>query len=113
MAQHAEALMPEEDADVLNIGFGLGLVDGYLQKRRPRSHTIIEAHPDVIAEIRRRGWLNRPRVFVREGRWQNVVRDLPDESFDAIFIDTWKETYTDIRALFEHLPRLLIPLWDD
>jgi hypothetical protein len=31
--------------DVLNIGFGLGLVDEEIQKHKPRSHTIVEAHP--------------------------------------------------------------------
>lgn len=31
--------------DVLNVGFGLGLVDEEIQKHKPRSHTIVEAHP--------------------------------------------------------------------
>jgi type IV protein arginine methyltransferase len=33
--------------DVLNVGFGMGIVDSAIQRRAPRTHTIIEAHPDV------------------------------------------------------------------
>ena len=38
--------------DVLNVGFGLGLVDTAIQSNEPRSHTIIEAHPDVLRKVR-------------------------------------------------------------
>lgn len=37
--------------DVLNVGFGLGLVDSAIQSNKPRSHTIIEAHPDVLRKV--------------------------------------------------------------
>lgn len=37
--------------DVLNVGFGLGLVDRAIQSNQPRSHTIIEAHPDVLRKV--------------------------------------------------------------
>jgi len=37
--------------DVLNVGFGLGLVDTAIQSNNPRSHTIIEAHPDVLRKV--------------------------------------------------------------
>lgn len=37
--------------DVLNVGFGLGLVDMAIQSKNPRSHTIIEAHPDVLRKV--------------------------------------------------------------
>lgn len=107
MQRHAEALLPEDGASVLNVGFGLGLVDGYFQARRPASHHIIEAHPDVWKEIRRQGWSERLGVIVHEGRWQDVICNLPDQSFDAIFFDTWKETYVEVREFFEHVPRLL------
>jgi len=109
MERHAAALAPEPGADVLNVGFGLGLVDGCLQSRGPRTHAIIEAHSDVQAELRARGWHERPGVTVHLGKWQDVVGSLPDGSFDAIFWDTWKETYIDILGFFAHLPRLLKP----
>lgn len=31
----------------LNVGFGMGIVDGEIMKHIPASHTIIEAHPQV------------------------------------------------------------------
>ena len=37
--------------DVLNVGFGLGLVDLAIQSNNPRSHTIVEAHPDVLRKV--------------------------------------------------------------
>jgi len=32
---------------VLNIGFGMGIVDNALQRRKPSRHVIVEAHPAV------------------------------------------------------------------
>lgn len=36
---------------MLNVGFGLGLVDSAIQMHTPKSHTIIEAHPDVLQKV--------------------------------------------------------------
>lgn len=40
-----------QGGDVLNVGFGLGLVDRAIQSNQPASHTIIEAHPDVLRKV--------------------------------------------------------------
>lgn len=109
MQKHAEVLLPTPGGAVLNVGFGLGLVDGYLQSRQPKAHTIIEAHPDVLAELTRRGWTEKEGVRIRAGRWQDVVGDLPAGSFDAIYWDTWQESYIDLREFIGHVPRLLKP----
>jgi len=45
---------------VLNIGFGMGIVDGALQRRRPGRHVIVEAHPAVIKKKSR----NAPRPLL-------------------------------------------------
>ena len=50
MEAHAEAVC-SSGGDVLNVGFGMGMVDTAIQRRRPRSHTIIEAHPDVYRHM--------------------------------------------------------------
>lgn len=56
MERHADVLFEISEGrtdcsdtgkDVLNIGFGLGIIDEEIQKRNPKSHTIIEAHPDM------------------------------------------------------------------
>jgi hypothetical protein len=52
-----------------------------------RSHTIIEAHPAVLARMRAEGWMSKPNVRVVEGRWQDVLPQL--ETYDGIFFDTY------------------------
>ena len=47
MEAHAERLCATK-GDVLNVGFGMGIVDGAIAARAPRSHVIIEAHPEVL-----------------------------------------------------------------
>jgi type IV protein arginine methyltransferase len=49
MKRHAEIICPTKGLHVLNVGFGMGIIDSYIQERHePASHTIIEAHPDVV-----------------------------------------------------------------
>ena len=106
MEAHAEALCVR-DGDVLNVGFGMGLVDDAIQRRQPKSHTIIEAHPQIHARMIDEGWDRRPGVRVLCGRWQDVIEDL--SGFDAVFFDTYGEHYSDLQDFHRHLPRLLKP----
>ena len=49
----SERAVGRDGLDVLNIGFGLGLFDEAVRRRHtPRSHTIVEAHPDVLRHPR-------------------------------------------------------------
>lgn len=54
---------------------------------QPRSHTIIEAHPDVLQRMRELGWDKKPGVRILAGRWQDVIGEL--EEYDGIFFDTY------------------------
>ena len=65
MEVHAQ-LLEVEGRDVLNVGFGMGIVDGAIQRRNPRTHTIVEAHPQVLARMRAEGWYDKPGVRVIE-----------------------------------------------
>ena len=50
-------------AAVLNVGFGMGIVDTAIQRQEPDSHIIVEAHPQVVE--RAREWAkNRTNVQV-------------------------------------------------
>lgn len=40
---------------------------------QPRSHTIIEAHPDVYKYACSQGWDKKPGVRLVQGRWQDVI----------------------------------------
>ncbi|KAJ3410893.1 hypothetical protein HDV05_003111 [Chytridiales sp. JEL 0842] len=105
MKRHADVIAPTECLDVLNVGFGLGLIDTYLQERRPKTHTIIEAHPDVYAKMIADGWDKKEGVRILFGRWQDVIHDL--ETYDGIFFDTFGEYYEDLKEFHDLLPNIL------
>lgn len=106
MIHHAKDICWNK-GDVVNIGFGMGIIDTEIQKHEPHSHTIIEAHPDVYNHMIRCGWDTKPGVRVIFGRWQDVIDDLGP--FDGIFFDTYGEYYEDMQMLHTRLPRLLKP----
>ncbi|ORZ17958.1 arginine N-methyltransferase 2, partial [Absidia repens] len=106
MVEHAKVMCPKEGLDVLNVGFGLGLIDMELQKYKPRHHYIIEAHPDVFAHMKKLGWDQKPGVTILFGRWQDVVPTLTN-TFDGIFFDTYGEFYDDLRAFHDAVPNIL------
>ena len=110
MEAHAERLCATK-GDVLNVGFGMGIVDGAIAARAPRSHVIIEAHPEVLARMRRDGWYERAGVRVCEGAWQDVLPKLIAEGvqLDAAYFDTYGERDADMRAFHAALPKLLRP----
>jgi hypothetical protein len=71
---------------VLNIGFGMGIIDGALQRRSPGHHTIIEAHPAVYQQMISDGWHLKPNVTIVFGKWQDHIDNIGQ--FDAVFFDT-------------------------
>ncbi|KAJ5238395.1 Protein arginine N-methyltransferase 2 [Penicillium chermesinum] len=103
MRRSAEKLLPREGLKVLNVGHGMGIVDGFLQEHRPAVHHIVEAHADVVAEMKRNGWDSKPGVVIHEGRWQDILPGLVSEGlqFDAIYYDTFAESYKDFKEFFE------------
>ncbi|KAL2831571.1 protein arginine N-methyltransferase 2 [Aspergillus pseudoustus] len=102
MLKSAKQLLSTPGLRVLNVGHGMGIVDGFLQNQSPSSHHIIEAHPDVVAEMKRKGWHEKPGVVIHEGKWQDVLPNLvaQGEMFDAIYYDTFAESYADFREFF-------------
>ncbi|KAK2463240.1 hypothetical protein APHAL10511_004895 [Amanita phalloides] len=97
---------------ILNIGFGLGIIDGLFQAldTPPALHAIIEPHPDVLQHMRKLGYYDRPGVKILEGKWQDFI-DKADilgiGGFDVIYTDTFSEDYTDLHKFFENLPNIL------
>ena len=67
-----------------------------IQSRQPRSHTIIEAHPDVHRRMLQEGWHEKPGVTIIFARWQDCMDKLTD--YDGIFFDTFSEHYEDLRC---------------
>lgn len=88
--------------DVLNVGFGMGIVDTYIQSHGPNTHTIIELHPDVYFHMLSEGWLKKPGVIPLFGDWRAYLEHLP--RYDGIYIDTWNEEFDDF---LRYAPNLL------
>tara|TARA_R110000751_G_scaffold19792_3_gene58849 strand:+ start:562 stop:1179 length:618 start_codon:yes stop_codon:yes gene_type:complete len=87
--KHDASIICKNGGDILNIGFGLGIIDNYIQSHNPKSHWIIEYHPDVYNKMVEDGWLEKPNVNIIFKPWQEVLGDLP--KFDGIYFDTWHE----------------------
>jgi len=77
-------------ADILELGFGMGLSALAIQNHKPKSHTIVEAHPKILKKLYE--WAkDRPSVKVIEGYWHLNI-DL-FEQYDGIFFDTYRDPY--------------------
>lgn len=88
----------QEGKTVLNVGFGMGIIDTALQKLKPKLHVIIEAHPLVHKKMLEDGWNEKENVRICFGKWQDIMPNLIKEglSFDGIFYDTYGEHFTDL-----------------
>jgi protein arginine N-methyltransferase 2 len=112
MRKSAEHLLPTTGLRVLNVGHGMAIIDTILQEKKPVSHHIIEAHPDVLKRMKEQGWDKKPGVVIHEGRWQDIVPGLVEKGdlFDAIYFDTFAEEYKALREFFtEYVIGLLDP----
>ncbi|KAI2776814.1 arginine N-methyltransferase 2 [Daldinia loculata] len=122
MRASVDALLPDLPAGrkILNIGFGMGIVDGMFAETRPAKHHIIEAHPAVLEHISSsdskfgKEWETsgpaEGAFKVHGGKWQEVVPKLLEqgETYDAIYFDTFGEDYSQLRMFFtEYVPGLL------
>ncbi|KAJ6320991.1 hypothetical protein OIU78_016230 [Salix suchowensis] len=105
--RHTQRRFSSGGGHILNIGFGMGLVDAAIQQYNPVMHTIVEAHPEVYERMIRSGWGEKDNVKIVFGRWQDVLSQLG--TYDGIFFDTYGEYYEDLREFHQHLPALLKP----
>ena len=103
MQRTADLLAPTNGLRILNIGHGMGIIDGFFQSKSPATHHIIEAHPTVLAQMKNKEWDQKPGVTIHEGRWQDVVPKLIEEGilFDTIYFDTFAEEYKALHQFFE------------
>ncbi|KAG6041036.1 Arginine N-methyltransferase 2 [Claviceps citrina] len=125
MRRSVAALLPEGQAGkekkrILNIGFGMGIIDGMFAETKPSKHHIIEAHPSVLQHLSKpdskfgpaweRDGPEQGAYKVWAGKWQDVVPKLLEqgEVYDAIYFDTFGEDYAQLRMFFmEYIPGLM------
>ena len=124
MRRSVDLLLPglKPGARILNIGFGMGIVDRMFRDTKPLSHHIIEAHPAVLQKLSApdsdfgSAWNNSApeggKYVVQEGKWQDIVPKLLEsgEVFDAIYFDTFGEDYAQLKLFFsEYVVGLMDP----
>ncbi|KAK4132322.1 arginine N-methyltransferase 2 [Trichocladium antarcticum] len=122
MRQSVDALLPgkEPGKRILNIGFGMGIIDTMFAETKPARHHVIEAHPGVLEHIASptskfgKTWEEsgpEPGAFrICRGKWQEVCQQLLEEGqiYDAIYFDTFGEDYSQLKMFFtEFIPGLL------
>ena len=89
---------------VLEIGFGMGISASYIQAIEPRSHTIVECHPQVLERLC--VWArDKPTVTIVEGEWFQRRHDLG--RYDGVLYDIYDDPNEG--AFYKDFERLLKP----
>lgn len=100
MERSAEIICHNQ-GDVLNVGFGMGIIDSAIQRCGVTTHTIIEAHPQVVQ--RAEEWAqDKKGVTIIPSTWQNALESL--KPFDGIYFDT---LLPPIIPFLKHTPVIL------
>ncbi|OAQ72411.1 arginine n-methyltransferase [Pochonia chlamydosporia 170] len=124
MRRSVKALLPDPENQagkrILNIGFGMGIIDSMFAQTDPSRHHIIEAHPSVLEHLAQpdskfgQAWEKsgpEDGAFkVWAGKWQDIVPKLLEqgEVYDAIYFDTFGEDYSQLKMFFmEYIPGLM------
>ena len=102
MKKHVE-LLNVKDKDVLEIGFGMGISTTMIQEEQPKSHTLIECHPQVINYFMTQ-YEHKDKIKLIPDFWQNVILSL--DKFDCIFFDTYIDKPEDFFKVVEQKLRV-------
>ena len=104
MKRSVDFLLHRPGMKVLNIGAGMMIFDTFVQDHanKPEIHHIVEAHSDVLTNMENQGWDKKPSVTIHPGRWQDILPQLvaENQAFDAIYYDTFAESYSEFREFF-------------
>lgn len=97
----------QQQLRILNVGFGMGIIDEEIHSFKPSHHAIIEAHPSVYERMIAQKWDQRATLHF--GKWQEVVPKLVEAGlkFDGIFFDTYGEHWLDMEDFHVRVSQLL------
>ncbi|KAG9247500.1 S-adenosyl-L-methionine-dependent methyltransferase [Calycina marina] len=124
MRRSVGLLLPDlkPGARILNIGFGMGIIDRMFRETKPLSHHIVEAHPAVLQKLFSpvsdfgSTWQSSApacgKYVIHAGKWQDIVPKLLEEGevYDAIYFDTFGEDYSQLKLFFsEYVVGLMDP----
>ncbi len=96
MQKMADLCVNEGD-NVLELGFGMGILSDAIQAKKPASHTIVECHKDIIPKLKE--WAATPvdgftkNVKIIEGNWVDVNKQYG--KYDAILQDTYADPHKE------------------
>lgn len=90
--------------DILNIGFGLGIVDSYIEEKRSTrdigEHHIVELNEGVVemAKKWREEQPHKDKIFIHQGNWEDVLPELSKQGFvfDGVVYDGYPLEIDDI-----------------
>jgi len=79
-----------EGGRVLEIGFGMGISAGAIQKHDIAEHVILEANADVFKRLQQFSKTSPHKVTpIGPGLWQDTIKEVEDGSISGILYDTY------------------------
>jgi spermidine synthase len=87
MQKSAEVIC-QNGGSILNVGFGMGIIDSFIRDLNPAEHTIVDIHPRVIEKAKELGFDKTATLCL--GDWRFIVEywKKTNKKFDGIYFDT-------------------------
>lgn len=98
-------LVTQNNGSILNVGYGMGIIDGYIRSHNPKEHTVIEVHPQLAETARSSGY------NVIEGDWLDIIDDFikNEIKFDGVYFDTYSFDRPDWLLFARKVSEILNP----
>src|SRR5262249_53468177 len=104
-------IVTQHHADVLEVGFGLGLSATAIQEFGAKSHTVVECNAAIVDRFTR--WKSEhaaAKIELLEGRWQDCIDRLG--LYDGILFDIYPLTKTEMLKAVVQDVTLAQPFFD-
>lgn len=105
--QASAAYVAGNGGNILEIGYGMGIASEYIQSYGPKTHHIIEIHPDIFTAAT--SWAKGKRgadIRITEGDWYELQKLISENGpYDGILYDGYNDpnSYTVIDFLLSVL----------
>jgi hypothetical protein len=91
--QASAAYVAGNGGNILEIGYGMGIASEYIQSYRPKSHTIVEIHPDIFTAAT--NWSKGKRgadIRLMNGDWYDLQKNIAKTGpYDGILYDGYSD----------------------
>jgi spermidine synthase len=97
MEKHA-LRVTQNQGDILEIGFGMGISSTFIQNAGCSTHTIVEANPQILEKLYQ--WSeDKNGVIIIEGDWYNSLDTIYERKYDGIWYDADCSNIMKVRTL--------------